>query len=350
MPLQPTTIGEIAQRLDGRCVGDASVVITGVRGIDAAGEGDLVFVRDAAAFERARGSGAAAFLVPSEMPGVHRPQVVVADPVLAMGAFLKDIAAKPAPPAGVHPSAVVAPDAQVDGTASVGPFCVVGAGSRIGARTVLTAHVVVGAGVTIGADGAWQPQSTVRDDVTVGDRVSVDCGSSIGTDGFTVVVRADGLYQLPQIGTVVIGDDVWIGAHVTIDRATFEATRIGNGVKIDNHGHIAHNVVVGDHTLLVAYAKIAGSTTLGKHVVVAEDVGITDNIVIGDGCRIGGGSRVFKSLEPGVEVWGHPARPLAEARKIAAIIGRLPELRDQVRALRKRMDDAAAGADAGGTA
>jgi UDP-3-O-[3-hydroxymyristoyl] glucosamine N-acyltransferase len=338
MPLQPTTIGEIAQRLQGRCVGDAAVVITGVQSIDAAGQGDLIFVRDAAAFNRARASEASAFLVPSEMGGVDRPQVVVADPMLAMGALLKEIAAKPAPPAGVHASAVVAPDAQIDATASVGPFCVVGAGSRIGARTVLTAHVAVGAGVTIGDDGVWQPQSTVRDGVSIGDRVSVDCGSSIGTDGFTVVVRAEGLYQLPQIGTVIVGDDVWVGAHVTIDRATFDATRIGNGVKIDNHGHIAHNVVVGDHTLLVAYAKIAGSTTIGKHVVVAEDVGITDNIVIGDGCRIGGGSRVFKSLEPGVEVWGHPARPLAEARKIAAIIGRLPELRDEVRALRKKVD------------
>ncbi|MHC5020005.1 MAG: UDP-3-O-(3-hydroxymyristoyl)glucosamine N-acyltransferase, partial [Planctomycetota bacterium] len=117
-------------------------------------------------------------------------------------------------------------------------------------------------------------------------------------------------------------------------------TRIGNGVKIDNHAHIAHNVVVGDHTLLVAYAKIAGSTTIGNHVVVAEDVGITDNVTIGDRCRIGGGSRVFQSLEPGTEVWGHPARPLAETKKIQAIISRLPQLRETVRELKRRIGEA----------
>ncbi|MHC5019453.1 MAG: UDP-3-O-(3-hydroxymyristoyl)glucosamine N-acyltransferase, partial [Planctomycetota bacterium] len=259
MPLQPTTIGEIAQRLGGTCVGDANVVITGLRGIDEAGEGDLVFVRDLAAADRARRSSASAFLVPAEISGLERPQVVVEDPVLAMGAFLKEVAGRRAPEPGVHATAVVAPDAEVDDTATIGPYCVVGPGSRIGSGTVLTAHVVVGAGVTIGAGGTLQPQVTVRDGVTIGNGVDIDCGSSIGTDGFTVVVRQEGLYQLPQIGSVAIGDDVWIGAHVTIDRATFECTRIGNGVKIDNHAHIAHNVVVGDHTLLVAYAKIAGS-------------------------------------------------------------------------------------------
>ena len=198
---------------------------------------------------------------------------------------------------------------------------------------MLHPHVVVGPGAVLGEGCVLHPHVTVREGVRLGARVRIDCGSAIGTDGFTVVVRPDGLHQLPQIGTVEIGDDVDIGACVTIDRATLEATRIGRGVKIDNHSHIAHNVVVGDHTLLVAYAKIAGSTVLGRHVVVAEDVGITDNVTIGDGCRIGGGSRVFTSLPPGTEVWGHPARPLAEERKIQAIIARLPELREQVRGL-----------------
>jgi UDP-3-O-[3-hydroxymyristoyl] glucosamine N-acyltransferase len=198
--------------------------------------------------------------------------------------------------------------------------------------------VVIGSGVTIGPECELWPQVTVRDDVTLGARVRIDCGSSIATEGFTVVVREEALYRLPQVGTVVIGDDVDVGAHVTIDRATFDATRIGNGVKMDNHVHIAHNVVVGDHTLLVAYAKIAGSTTIGEHVVVAEDVGITDNVTIGDGCRIGGGSRVFRSLPPGTEWWGHPARPLAQARRIAAALARLPQLRAEVRDLRRRMD------------
>lgn len=338
MPLQPTTIGEIATRLSGRCVGDPATPITGIRGIDDAAVTDLVFVRDAAAFARARASNAGGFLVPSVIEGLDRPQVVLDDPVLAMGKLLQAIARGRVPAPGVHESAVVDAAATIDPTASVGPFCVVGAGSRVGAGTVLTAHVVVGRDVRLGARCTLQPQVTVRDGTTLGDGVSVDCGSSLGTDGFTVVVRPEGLYQLPQIGNVVIGDDVWIGAHVTIDRATFESTRIGNGVKIDNHAHIAHNVVVGDHTLLVAYAKIAGSTIIGKHVVVAEDVGITDNVTIGDRCRIGGGSRVFKSLPPGAEVWGHPARPLDEAKKIAAIVGRLPALRDEVRALRKQLD------------
>lgn len=336
--LPETTVAALAARLAGTVAGDGAAVVRGCAGLDEAGPGEIAFVRDRAAFDRARRSRAGALIVPAAIPGEGRPQIVVADPVLAMGALLRAAAANGrAPATGVHPTAVLGADVTLGEGVAIGPHCVVGDGCRLGARTRLHPHVVLGAHVALGPDCELMPQVTLCDGVTLGARVRVDCGSSIGTEGFTVVVRPDGLYRLPQVGTVVLGDDVEVGAHVTIDRATFEATRIGNGVKMDNHVHVAHNVVVGDHTLLVAYAKIAGSTTLGRHVVVAEDVGITDNVTIGDRCRIGGGSRVFRSLPPGTEWWGHPARPLAQARRIAAALARLPELRDEVRALRRHV-------------
>ncbi len=332
------TAAEIADLVGGRVVGDPGAAVTGMRGLESASAGDLAFVRDEAAVPRARASRAGVLLVPRALDTTARAQVVVADPVLALGKMLEaESAVRPRPPAGVHPTAAVAPGARLGISVSVGPHCVVGDGAALGDRTVLHAHVVVEAGSSLGADCEVQSHVTIREGVRIGSRVRVDCGTSIGTDGFTVVVRPDGLRQLPQVGTVEIGDDVDIGAHVTVDRATLDATRIGNGVKIDNHSHIAHNVVIGDHTLLVAYAKIAGTTEIGKHVVVAEDVGITDNVTIGDRCRIGGGSRVFRSLPPGSEVWGSPARPLAEEKRVQAILARLPEVWEEIRALRKEM-------------
>ncbi len=319
-------------------VGDPETEVTGVRGLEVAGAGDLGFVRDDAAIPRARASRAGVLLVPYEIEAAARAQVVVEDPVLALGKVLEaESAGRPRPAPGVHATAVVAPGARLGNGISVGPYCVVGEGASLGDRTVLHAHVVVGDRASLGSDCEVQPHVTIREGVRIGNRVRVDCGTSIGTDGFTVVLRPDGLHQVPQLGTVEIGDDVDIGAHVTVDRATLDATRIGNGVKIDNHSHIAHNVVVGDHTLLVAYAKIAGTTEIGKHVVIAEDVGITDNVTIGDRCRIGGGSRVFRSLPPDTEVWGAPARPLAEEKRVQAILARLPEVWEEIRALRREM-------------
>ena len=335
--LPQTTVAALAARLHGTVAGDGAAVVTGCAGLDEAGPGEIAFVRDLAAFERARRSRAGALIVPAAIAGDGRPQIVVADPVLAMGDLLRACANGRRPAAGVHPTAVLGAGVTLGEGVAIGPHAVVGDGCRLGAGTRLHAHVVLGAHVTLGPEGELMPQVTVCDDVTLGARVRVDCASAIGTEGFTVVVRPDGLHRLPQVGTVVVGDDVEVGAHVTIDRATFDATRIGNGVKMDNHVHVAHNVVVGDHTLLVAYAKIAGSTRIGSHVVVAEDVGITDNVTIGDRCRIGGGSRVFKSLPPDTEWWGHPARPLAEARRIVAALARLPQLREDVRALRRKL-------------
>ncbi|MCP5004575.1 MAG: hypothetical protein GY941_11660 [Planctomycetes bacterium] len=153
----------------------------------------------------------------------------------------------------------------------------------------------------------------------------------MGGDGFGYLQVKGKHIKIPQVGSVEIGDDVEIGSNVTIDRAALDKTIIGSGVKIDNHSHIAHNVVIGENSMLIAYAKIAGGARIGKNVLIAEDVGITDHAVIGDNCIIGGGSNVYKNLKPGSVVWGSPAKPIDQEKRIQVIIKKLPEIYKKIK-------------------
>ncbi|KAB2833512.1 MAG: UDP-3-O-(3-hydroxymyristoyl)glucosamine N-acyltransferase, partial [Candidatus Brocadia sp.] len=238
-------------------------------------------------------------------------------------------------PAGIHPTAIISKQAAVGEWVSAGAHVIVEDGVEIGKHVVIYPNTFIGRGSRIGDNSVIYANVSIREDTVIGKRVIIHCNSVIGDDGFGYLQVEKRHVKIPQIGIVEIGDDVEIGAMVTICRAALDKTIIGNGVKIDNHSHIAHNVVIGDNTMLIAYAKIAGSTKIGKNVLIAEDVGVTDHASIGDGCKIGGGSNVYKSLEPGAIVWGSPAKPITEEKRIQVLIKKLPEIYSTIKRLVK---------------
>ncbi len=243
------------------------------------------------------------------------------------------------PPDGVHPTAVVAPDARIGHGVSIGAFVVVGAGADIGDRVVLHPHVVLGPGVRIGEDSVVHARVSVRERSVLGRRVIVQDGAVIGSDGYGYVTDPDGVHhKIPQQSVVVIDDDVEIGANTTIDRPAVGETRIGRGTKIDNLVQIAHGVKVGEHALLVAQVGIAGSSTIGDHVVLAGQVGVAGHITVGDRARATAQTGIPNSVEPGATVSGYPAIDNREWLKASAVFRNLPELRRQVKDLLARLE------------
>jgi UDP-3-O-[3-hydroxymyristoyl] glucosamine N-acyltransferase len=271
---------------------------------------------------------------------VAKPLIQNSNPYLA---FLKAVRffqgdeERPAP--GVHPTAVVAKDAAVDRTASIGPHVVLERGVSVGPRAIVLAGCYVGAGARIGADAFLYPNVTVRERCEIGERVIVHSGTVIGSDGFGFVRDGQVHRKLPQVGNVVVEDDVELGACVTIDRATTGTTRIGAGSKIDNLVQIAHNVQVGKNCIIVAQVGISGSTVLGDDVVLAGQVGIVGHIEIGAGAMIGAKSGVSKSVKPGEKLFGIPALPVTQAMRIEASLRHLPELIQTVRHLKRRVEE-----------
>jgi UDP-3-O-[3-hydroxymyristoyl] glucosamine N-acyltransferase len=334
------TLEALAKAIDGTVVGDGSIEIVGVAGIREAREGELTFLanpRYEAYLDQTRAS---AIIVAENHRNVGKPLIQNSNPYLA---FLKAVRLfqgdGPRPAPGPHPSSVVAPDAVLDPTASVGPCAVVEAGATIGARSIVQAGCYVGAGVRIGEDVLLYPNVTVRDRCEIGNRVIVHSGTVIGSDGFGFVRDGEIHRKLPQVGNVVIEDDVELGACVTIDRATTGTTRVGSGTKIDNLVQIAHNVQIGRNCIIVAQVGISGSTVLGDHVVLAGQVGVVGHIEIGAGAIIGAKSGVSNSVKPGEKLFGYTARPVAQAKRIEASLNYLPELIQTVRKLKRRVDE-----------
>lgn len=335
------TVSQLAKKVYGDLVGNSLVIITGVGSLPGAREGQIAFVKDDARARLAAGTRASALIAHRKIEEFDGPQIICSNPHLAfvtvVNLFLEE---KPKPPAGVHKTAVVRKTARLGRNVTIGPHVYIGEGTTIGANSVIHPNVTIGDNVRIGSDALIYSNVSIREDVRIGDRVIIHCNSVVGSDGFGYIQHEGKHVKIPQIGAVKIGDDVEIGANVTIDRAALDRTIVGDGVKIDNHCHIAHNVEIGDHCILIAFAKIAGGAKIGRNVIIAEDVGITDNITIGDGCVIGGGSKVYRSLQQGEVVWGAPAKPIQLEKQIQAILKRLPELREALRALRREKKEA----------
>lgn len=241
------------------------------------------------------------------------------------------------PPAGVHPSAAVDPSASLGEGVVVGPNAVVGRGARIGERVVLHGGVHVGARTSVGAGSVLHPNVVLYHDVKVGRRCILHAGAVLGSDGFGFEPTPEGWEKIPQCGTVEVGDDVEIGANVTIDRGRFRATRLGDGVKVDNLVHIAHNVEVGAGTLLLAQVGIAGSSRIGTRVILAGQVGVVGHVEIGDGARVSAQSGVSKSLPGGKDYFGSPAKPQREGLRQVAALGKVEGLRSRIDALEARL-------------
>jgi UDP-3-O-[3-hydroxymyristoyl] glucosamine N-acyltransferase len=331
------TLAEVARLTGGEVVGDARLAVDGVADLEHARDSQLSFVTGPRHAAAALASRAAAFLVPAgvELPG--RTLVRVAQPTLALAAVLAVFHPETAPPAGTHPTAQVDPGASVAPEATVMAFAVVGAGSVVEAGAVLHPHVYVGPGCRVGAASVLHAHVVLQRDVELGRRVVVHAGTVLGADGFGYAFDGARHRKIPQVGRVVIGDDVEIGANAAVDRATLGETVIESGTKIDNLVQIGHNTAVGAHSVIVAQAGIAGSCRIGSHVVLAGQAGIADHVTLGDGAQVGAQAGVAYDIERGAQVLGSPAVPVAQARRLFAAQARLPDLLRTVRQLEKRV-------------
>jgi UDP-3-O-[3-hydroxymyristoyl] glucosamine N-acyltransferase len=332
------TLAELAALLECRLDGDPDVEITGVADLAAATRGDLTFYGNPRYKALLGSTNASAILVASDAPDVGRPMLRADSPYFAFARALALFHPPSRPPAGVSALASVAADAIIAADASIGPFVAIDRGVRIGARTIVQAHVAIGRDCVIGDDCVLHSHVAVRERVTLGHRVVVQNGAVIGSDGFGFTPGPDRRhYKVPQVGTVVVEDDVEIGANTTIDRATVGETRIGAGTKVDNLVQIGHNVRVGRDTLLAAQVGIAGSATLEDRVTLGGQVGVQGHITIGRGAIAAGQSGVTNSVEPGRFVTGYPAIDNRAWRKASVVFARLPELRETVKALEARL-------------
>lgn len=335
-------ISEIAKRLGVPCEGDDTLEIRGIAGIRDASAGEISFVASERYAADAEQTKAGAILVPRDWNRKTAATVLrVDDPEDAFSRVAGWFLPPPySPPPGIHPSAVVADDVKLGRDVRIGAHCVVEAGVEIGDRTTLLPCVYVGPGTRIGADGRIYSQVSIREYSRIGDRVIIHNGSVIGSDGFGYDVDEQGIRRkIPQLGSVEIGHDVEIGACVTIDRARFGKTFIGNGVKIDNLVQIAHNVVIGEHAVIISQVGISGSTRVGKHAILAGQAGLAGHIEIGEGATVAARSGVTKSVPAGTMVSDYPAMPHNEARRKHAHIARIPQLKQKIAMLEKRIEE-----------
>jgi UDP-3-O-[3-hydroxymyristoyl] glucosamine N-acyltransferase len=333
-------LDKLATFLNGVVVGDGSVEITGVAGIKEAKEGDITFLVNPKYESYVATTKASAVIVANDHKKIPKPIIQIENPYLA---FLKAVrlfrADTQRVDSGIHPTAVIGKNVTLGQRIAIGPFVVVDDDAELGDDVVVMALSYIGARCRIGTGTFVYPNVTIREDVGVGERVIIHSGAVLGSDGFGFARDGDAYQKIPQVGNVEIGDDVEIGANVTIDRATTGTTSIGRGTKIDNLVQIAHNVVVGENCIIVAQVGISGSTEVGKNVTLAGQVGIVGHIRIGDNAMVGSQAGVTKSVPPGARVSGYPAAPHETAKRLHASLKRLPQLIKQFKELEKRVRD-----------
>ena len=332
-------LADLASDLDAEVVGDGNLEVCGVRPLATAKADHLSFLHNPKYVKEAQSSKAGAILVadPELLPG--RDLIVCPEPYLGLARALEIFHPVERPEPGVHPSAVVADDVSVGEGASVGPLASVAAGATLGARSQIGTGCVIGRDVEIGANSILHPRVVVEDKCRIGDRCIVHSGTVIGSDGFGYATVDGTHHKVPQVGVVVLEDDVELGANVCVDRAALGETRIGRGTKVDNLVQIAHNVEVGEHCLLVAQAGISGSTHIGHHTVFAGQSGCSGHLKIGSGVVLAARAAAFKDVPDGATVAGAPARPHREWLKANANLQRLDGLREKVKQLEERLVD-----------
>jgi UDP-3-O-[3-hydroxymyristoyl] glucosamine N-acyltransferase len=331
------TVAELAQQLAAEITGDADATLNGFAQIDKAQAGDLTFAENAEYFAAAEASAATAIICGKDAKSDKKILLRVANPRVAFAKALAIFFPEPKFAPGVHPSAVIADSAQVDPTAHIGPHCTVGERVKIGADVVLQSGNFVGDDSALGDGTNLFPNATVYSRTQIGRRVRIHSGTVIGADGFGYVFDASFHRKVPQIGNVVIGDDVEIGSNSTVDRGALGSTVIGKGTKIDNLVHVAHNVEIGEHAILCAQAGIAGSAKIGNYTILAGQVGIAGHLKIGNKVTIGSKAGVMHNIPDG-EMWlGIPAQPDKQAKRIMIALQRLPDLLKKVAEWEKKL-------------
>ncbi len=330
------TLRECADLVQGELVGDGERRIIGVNDLALAGEDEIAFAARKTMTREVQASQAAAVLVPPGMDTGDRPVIRVGDPVLAATTLHRRLLQRPFVARGIHPGAYTGIGCHIPAEVTIMAGAVLGDRVRLGRRVFIGPGVVVGDDVVIGDDTVLHANVTVYGGTTIGSRVEIHAGTVVGSDGYGYVTGPDGRHcKRPHVGRVVIEDDVEIGANCTIDRATFGETRIGRGSKIDNLVQVGHNVVIGEDCLLVAQVGIAGSSRLGRRVVLGGNAGVAGHVELGDGVMVAAKAGVHASVPAGSRLGGYPAIAHEKWLRSCAVIPRLPELVREVRFLKK---------------
>jgi UDP-3-O-[3-hydroxymyristoyl] glucosamine N-acyltransferase len=336
------TVQELAEIVSGRVTGDAGTQVERISDLDHAREGEIAYVENEKLFAAAADSKASCLIVKDGLTEKFpdRTLIEVANPKLAfslIGAALHPpVRREPT----IHPTAVVAENADIALTAYVGPNVCVGDHTRVGAYTRLEAGVVLGANVSVGDNCVLHPNVVLYDGVSIGNRVILHAGVCLGADGFGYVRHDLGYQKFPQIGTVVIEDDVEIGAHTCVDRAALGRTRIGRGTKLDNMVHVGHNCDIGERVVIAAQTGISGSVVIEDDAVIGGQVGFGDHTRVMSGAVIGSKAGILpgKIVRPGVW-WGIPVQPLDEYKRMNAHMNRLPQMREEIKRLRDELEE-----------
>lgn len=316
--------------------------ITGAAPVDAARRTDLAFVAAAKFFPAAAASEAGCVVAPHDYVRPPAQSVIRSEsPRAVFARALSLLYSRRVPQPGVHPSSQIDFGAAISASAEIGPFCTVGSGSMIGPDTRLSPGCHIGRDVHIGAHCVLHPGVIIYDGVKLGDHVVLHAGCVLGADGFGFVPQGGQWIKFPQVGHVEIGNDVEIGANSCVDRAALGVTRIGEGSKLDNLVHVAHNCDIGKHVVVAAQTGFSGGVVVGDHAVIGGQVGVGDKARIAAGVVIGSGAGVLTSkvLRGKTPFWGTPARPLKEYLRQLALLGKLPDLLAEVKALRRRLDE-----------
>jgi UDP-3-O-[3-hydroxymyristoyl] glucosamine N-acyltransferase len=346
------TVAELATHVGGHLIGDGSIHIERVADVSTASTGEIAYVEDEKFYAAGKASQASCLIATKDFVESLNDLIVehqfgpalieVAKPKLALALVAERLHPIKRREPFIHPSAAIAASADIDLTVFIGPHVSIGEGTRIGAGTRIEAGVVIGDNVRVGRDCVLHPGVTLYDDVSIGDNVVLHAGVVIGADGFGYVRDGDetgGYHKFPQRGTVVIEDDVELGAHTCVDRAALGQTRIGRGTKIDNLVHVGHNCDIGERVVIAAQTGISGSVIIEDDVVIGGQVGFGDHIRVMSGAVIGSKAGVLpgKIVRPGVW-WGIPIQPLDEYKRLNAHLSRVPQMRDEIKELREQLE------------
>ncbi|HYX30937.1 MAG TPA: UDP-3-O-(3-hydroxymyristoyl)glucosamine N-acyltransferase [Pyrinomonadaceae bacterium] len=332
------SVAELAALTGGRIIGDGNVVIRRVASVAEARDGEIAYVEDRKFYATAEASEASCLIAPMGAELDTRCRIEVVNPKLAFALIAKVLHPPKKRQPEIHSSAVIAPDANIGQQVFVGAFVCIGENSSIGDRSQIRAGAKIGDGVTVGEDCVIHPNVFLEDGMTIGNRVILHAGVVIGADGFGYVRGEMGYHKFPQIGTVVIEDDVEIGANSTVDRGALGRTRIGKGTKLDNMVHVGHNCDIGERVVIAAQTGISGSVTIEDECVIGGQVGFGDHIRVQSGAVIGSKAGVLpgKIVRPGVW-WGIPIQPLDEYKRLNAHLSRVPHMRDALKMLQARV-------------
>lgn len=328
---------ELAGLVKGNLIGDGDTLVTGVAGITDAQKGDITFLSHPKYADKIGLTKATAIVLNKPHPNCAIPMLIVEHPQYAFSLIISCFYDKPYFPKGINPKAVIGENVTLGKDLSIYPFATIGDHAKIGSRVTIYPGVFVGDYSEIGEDSILYPNVAIMERVSIGERVVIHSGTVIGSDGYGYIPYDGKHHKMPQVGEVIIEDDVEIGSNTSIDRASLGKTIVKRGTKIDNLVQIAHNVLIGEDCIIVSQVGISGSSEIGNNVTLAGKVGVVDHVKVGDNCLVGAGTGVYKNVEPNQQVFGNPFMPYGKFLRIQGLIVRLPEIKIQIRTHEERL-------------